>query len=138
MMPILSPIEIKNVGGAKLKFFLDEDTIKDYNKDNNDFEIFKLDSLENTIGAGDTKYIVGEFRPIKNKQYSLNVPLFYYNENNEKVNLSVTLKGTGYNPNREITQVNSSFYSKLPKSRIFNTYNGNNIQNCGVSLEVSC
>ena len=54
-MPIISPVEIKNVGGIKLKYSIDENEIKKYNAKNDDFPIFKLENTEGSLGPGDVK-----------------------------------------------------------------------------------
>jgi hypothetical protein len=77
MIPIISPIELKNVGGSKLKYSVDETEIKKYNAKNDDFNIFKLENVEGSLGPGEIKYIRGHFRPLTNKFYKVTVPIAF-------------------------------------------------------------
>src|SRR5687768_4729298 len=136
MMPIVSPIELKNVGGIKLKYSVDDKAIKEYNAKNDDFPIFKLENIEGSLGPGDVKYLIGSFRPLTNKFYSVTLPIYFTDEINEFNNLKITLSGYGYHPlNTQLPPFNS-LYKNMPKSRIYNKFeNQNIIQKCGISLE---
>jgi hypothetical protein len=137
MIPIVSPIELKNVGGTKLKIILDEsDEINKYNAKNDDFPIFSLDFPENSIGPGDTKYIIGSFRPLTSKNYRVEVPVIYKDEVTGFVgNTKIILTGVGFHPLNIKLPPYISYYENMPKARIDNIYENTIIQKCGVSLE---
>jgi hypothetical protein len=136
-IPIVTPIEIKNVGGVKLKYYLDEKVVKDYNTRNDEFEVFKLDKYnEDSISTGDVKYLIAYFRPLTNKHYKVDIPLYYYHDDiNKKSCTYITLQGSGYHPLLTKPPQYSSLYEGMPRTRIHNEYDGLKIQRCGISLE---
>ena len=95
MRSIISPIEIKNVGGIKLTYSIDKTTIKEYNKINDDFEVFKIENESGVIGPGDVKYIFGFFRPLTDKYYSLDLAITYHDNIHQPKTLTITLCGKG-------------------------------------------
>ncbi len=135
MMPIIFPIEVKNVGGIKLKYSIDDKEIKTYNNKNDGFPIFKLENIEGSLGPGDVKYVIGHFRPLTNKFYKVTFPIFYTDDVNGICNLNITLSGTGYHPLKTVLPPFVSISKNMPKLRIFNKFNNEIIQKCGVSLE---
>jgi len=137
MVPIVSPIEIKNIGGLKIKYKIDTQEIEKYNKDNDDFTIFKLENVEGTLGPGDIKYVIGYFRPLTRKKYFLSVPIEYSDEVNKDVKENIYLSGIGYHPLVECIPNYIASYESMPKSRVHNFIDSKMIQRCGISLEVS-
>jgi hypothetical protein len=135
MMPIVSPIELKNSGGIKLMYSIDTTEINAYNAKNDDFPIFKLENTEGNLAPGDVKYIIGAFRPLTNKYYSVTVPVTFFDESNEVHRSRITLSGYGYHPLTVTPPVFESKYRHMPKYRKYNFYDGNLIQRCGVSME---
>jgi hypothetical protein len=95
MRSIISPIEIKNVGGIKLSYSIDKSFIREYNNANDDFEVFKIENESGVIGPGDVKYIIGFFRPLTDKLYSVDVPITYHDNIHPPKTLSITLCGKG-------------------------------------------
>ena len=95
MRSIISPIEIKNVGGIKLNYSIDKSIIKEYNRINDDFEVFKIENESGVIFPGDVKYIIGFFRPLTDKHYSLDLPITYHDNIHQPKNLIITLCGKG-------------------------------------------
>jgi hypothetical protein len=136
-IPIISPIEIRNIGGVKLKYFLDEKAVKEYNHKNDDFEVFKLDKYnEDSISSGDFKYLIAYFRPLTNKHYCVNIPLYYYYDDiNKRKCAQIILQGSGYHPLLTKPPLYSSVYEGMPRSRVHNEFEGEKIQKCGISLE---
>lgn len=134
MIPIVSPIEIKNVGGLKLKYSINEKNIKEYN-DINGFPIFQLENIEGSISPGDVKYIICSFRPLTNKSYILNLPINYTDDLKETSRLQISLTGHGYHPLTTQLPSFESPFKNMPKARIYNKFNNNYIQRCAISLE---
>lgn len=135
MMPIVCPLEIKNVGGIKLRYRILEEEINKFNTANDDFPIFKIDNKEGPLSPGETGYIIGSFRPLTNKYYRVKVPIEYSDGNNGIQFDYIILSGFGYNPRVNSPPVMESRFKNMPKSIIFNSFEGNLIQKCGVSLE---
>jgi hypothetical protein len=135
MMPIVCPLEIRNVGGIKIRFKINENEIKKYNTKNDDFPIFKLDNTEGPLGPNEVTYVIGSFRPLTNKEYRVVVPIEYSDGINGIIEDKIILSGYGYNPkSMKIPQIKSIFF-EMPKSRLYNYFENNIIQKCGVSLE---
>ena len=86
---IVCPLELFNVGGVKIRYKIDKKQITEFNKKNDKFEIFKIEQLEGNIDPSDLKYIPIFFRPLKSKEYILNLDAeyadetFYSGKNNE-------------------------------------------------------
>jgi len=135
MMPIVCPLEIRNVGGIKIRYKINENEIKNYNTKNDDFPIFKLDNTEGPLGPGEVAYVVGSFRPLTNKEYRVIVPVEYSDGINGVIEDKIILSGYGFNPmSMSIPKIKSIFY-EMPKSRQYNYFENNIIQKCGISLE---
>jgi len=137
MVPIVSPIEIKNIGGLKVKYKIETKAIELYNKENDEFTIFKLENVEATLSPGDIKYIIGYFRPLTKKNYKLTVPIEYSDDINGNIKETIELRGIGYHPKTDSIPTYIPSYEGMPKSRIHNEIGGKVIQRCGVSLEVN-
>ena len=154
---IVCPLELYNVGGIKIRYKIDKKQIDEFNKKNDNFEIFKIDQLEGNIGPNDLKYIPIFFRPLTSKEYNLNLNVFYadeafynsksddlelFNSNKEKEDgidrigkIPVQIRGVGYHPKKFIPPKILSPFAKMPKERICNTFGGEIIQKCGLSIE---
>lgn len=153
---IVCPLELYNVGGIKIRYKIDKKQIDEFNKKNDNFEIFKIDQLEGNIGPNDLKYIPIFFRPLTSKEYNLNLNVFYadeafynskseielFNNNKEKEDgidrigkIPVQIRGVGYHPKKFIPPKVLSPFAKMPKERICNTFGGEIIQKCGLSIE---
>ena len=66
-----------------------------FNELSDGFEIFKLENIENSIGPGETKYIIAHFRPLTNMTYKLNLILHYTDDINvgkEKITIIMSRK----------------------------------------------
>jgi hypothetical protein len=134
-MPIVCPLEIRNVGGIKIRYKINESEIKKYNMKNDDFPIFKLDNTEGPLGPSEVTYVIGSFRPLTNKEYRVVVPIEYSDGNNGVIEDKIILSGYGFNPmSMKIPKIKSIFY-EMPKARQFNYFESNIIQKCAVSLE---
>ena len=156
---IVCPLELYNVGGIKIRYKIDQKQIDEFNKKNDNFEIFKIEQLEGNIGPNDLKYIPIFFRPLTSKEYILNLDVgyadeAYYTSKNDEIDLinninnnikedgiermgkiKVKVKGIGYHPKKFIPPKILSPFSKMPKERICNSYGGEIIQKCGLSIE---
>ena len=145
---IVRPFELYNVGGIKIRYKIDESVIKQFNEENHNFEIFKIDEIEGSIGPGDYKYIAVFFRPLTSKEYILPLTVYYIddinhgkeeeNSNNKRPNISqipITIKGHGYHPLKFIPEKIPSPFLTMPNDRMCNEFNGEIIQKCGVSVE---
>jgi hypothetical protein len=155
---IVCPLELYNVGGIKIRYKIDKKQIDEFNKKNDNFQIFKIDQIEGNIGPNDLKYIPIFFRPLTSKEYILNLNVFYadeayytssktdeidlYNNSKEKEDgierigrIPVTIRGYGYHPKKFTPPKILSPFAKMPKERICNSYGGEIIQKCGLSIE---
>ena len=154
---IVCPLELYNVGGIKIRYKIDQRQIDEFNKKNDNFQIFKIEQLEGNIGPNDLKYIPIFFRPLTSKEYILNLNVFYadeafytskteeielFNENKEKEDgidrigrIPVQIRGVGYHPKKFVPPKILSPFAKMPKERICNTFGGEIIQKCGLSIE---
>ena len=153
---IVCPLELYNVGGIKIRYKIDKKQIDDFNKKNDNFQIFKIEQLEGNIGPNDLKYIPIFFRPLTSKEYNLNLNVFYADEafynsksddlelfnNKEKEDgierigkIPVQIKGVGYHPKKFNPPKLLSPFAKMPKERICNSFDGEIIQKCGLSIE---
>ena len=131
---ITSPIEIRNISSVKIKYSIDYNEIKKFNELSDGFEIFKLENIENSIGPGETKYIIAHFRPLTNMTYKLNLILHYTDDINvgkEKI----TIIGHGYHPLKYIPEKLKSSFEKMPSAVVFNNFNGQIIQKCGLNID---
>ena len=134
-MPIVCPLEIRNIGGIKLRFRVIEEEIKRFNMLNDDFEIFKLENTEGPLSPGETTFIIGSFRPLTNKYYKVEVPLEYTDGNNSIQYDYITLIGNGYNPRVTSVQEQENKLKSIPKFLVFNNFENELVQKCGFSLE---
>ena len=154
---IVCPLELYNVGGIKIRYKIDQRQIDEFNKKNDNFQIFKIEQLEGNIGPNDLKYIPIFFRPLTSKEYILNLNVFYadeafYTSKTEEIELlngdkekedgidrigriPVQIRGVGYHPKKFIPPKILSPFAKMPKERICNTFGGEIIQKCGLSIE---
>ena len=154
---IVCPLELYNVGGIKIRYKIDKKQIDEFNKKNDNFQIFKIEQLEGNIGPNDLKYIPIFFSPLTSKEYNLNLNIFYadeafYNSKNDELELfnnnkekedgierigkiPVQIKGVGYHPKKFKPPKLLSPFAKMPKERICNSFNGEIIQKCGLSIE---
>ena len=146
---IVSPIELYNVGGVKVKYKIDLNEVNKFNEANDDFIIFKLENSEGSIGPGDFKYIAVFFRPLTSKEYILPLMVYYIDDNNQPSNnnnnptnnnqiiseIPITIKGKGYHPLKFIPPKIQSPFLTMPNGRMCNTFNDEIIQKCGVSVE---
>jgi len=136
MLPVISPIELKNIGGLKVKYKVDVKQVEQYNKEN-DFTVFKLEQIEGNLGPSDVKHIICHFRPLTNKDYELVLPIEYSDDINKEVRQNIVIRGTGYLPitDDSIPEFINP-YESIPKFRVHNYFEDKMIQKCGVSLEV--
>ena len=145
---IVSPIELYNVGGVKVKYKIDLNEVNKFNEENDDFVIFKLENSEGSIGPGDFKYIAVFFRPLTSKEYILPLNVYYIDDNNQPSNsnnptnnnqiisqIPITIKGKGYHPLKFVPPKLPSPFITMPNGRMCNTFNNEIIQKCGVSVE---
>ena len=149
---IICPLELYNVGGVKIRYKIDKKQIEEFNKINDNFEIFKIEQLEGNIGPSDLKYIPVFFRPLTSKEYILNLDIgyadeaFYTGKNDELEaqkeegvermgKIPVVIKGIGYHPMKYTPPKIMSPFAKMPKERVCNSYDGEIIQKCGLSIE---
>jgi len=147
---IVTPLELCNVSGIKVKYKIDNKQIEDFNKKNDNFIIFKIEQLEGSIGPYDIKYIPIFFRPLTSKEYKLNINVLYTDESyyskNDEIDgqkdeggklgiIPITLKGKGYHPLKFTPPKVFNPFEKMPKEKICNIYNGEIIQKCGLSIE---
>ena len=79
----------------KLTYSIDKNILKEYNQNNDDFEVFKIENDNGVIGPGDIKYIIGSFRPLTDKLYSVDLPITYFDTQNPSKTLNITLCGKG-------------------------------------------
>lgn len=69
------PIEIKNLGVARLKYQIDTSTLEQLNQQNYDFRVFDIQNPEGSLIYNETQYIYTLFRPLEAKDYSLDLPI---------------------------------------------------------------
>jgi hypothetical protein len=143
---IVCPLELYNVGGIKIKYKINKNQIDEFNKNSDNFEIFKIEQIEGNIGTNDLKYIPIFFRPLTSKEYILNLDIIYADESLdsqkdreegiERVGkIPVVIKGIGYHPMKFTPPKIRSPFASMPKERLCNTFGGEVIQKCGLSIE---
>ena len=97
---LVSPLELSNVGGVKIKYKIEAKEIDKFNNDNDHFEIFKIDSIEGSIGPGDVMHLPVFFRPLTSKLYTMNLLVHYTDEQTGPANIPIVIKGHGYQRTR--------------------------------------
>ena len=149
---IVCPLELYNVGGVKIRYKIDKRQINEFNKRNDNFEIIKIEQLEGNIGPSDLRYIPIFFRPLTSKEYILKLDIGYVDEafytgksdeldtqKEEGIErmgkIPVIIKGIGYHPMKFTPPKIMSPFAKMPKERVCNTFDGEIIQKCGLSIE---
>ena len=130
---ISSPFEIKNISSIKIKYMIDKAEIVKFNEFH-EFEIFKVENYEGSIGPGESKYLIVHFKPLAEIQYKLDLNLYYTDEINTS-QMQITLIGKGYHPLKAINPIESFSFSKMPNSIVCKYFNNQMIQKCGFSLE---
>lgn len=131
---LASPIEIRNISAVKIKYKIEEEEIQNFNKTNDDFQIFKIENTEGVINPGDDKHLVAYFRPLTSKCYKMEITLHYTDNitvNSEKI----IIQGTGYHPFKFTPILDNNLESNLPNSLVCPNYKDDIIQKCGLNLE---
>ena len=132
---LVSPLELSNVGGVKIKYKIESKEIDKFNNDNDHFEIFKIDSIEGSIGPGDVMHLPVFFRPLTSKLYTMNLLVHYTDEQTGPSNIPIVIKGHGYHPHQFVPPPMLSPFHTMPQDRMCNHFEGGLIQKCGVSVE---
>ena len=132
---LVSPLELSNAGGVKIRYKIEQGQIDKFNDDNNNFEVFKVNSTEGSIGPGDLQYLPVFFRPLTSKEYVMNLLVHYTDEINGVKAIPITIKGKGYHPLEFEPPKQKSPFITMPQDRMCNEYEGTFIQKCGVSVE---
>lgn len=57
--------------------------------------MFKVENESGVIGPGDVKYIIGFFRPLTDKHYSVDLPITYHDNIHPHKTSTITLCGKG-------------------------------------------
>ena len=135
MTYLVSPIELSNVGGIKIKYKIQEEEIFKFNEANDHFEIFKMDCIEGTIGPGDLKYLPVFFRPLTSKEYVMDLMVYFTDELTGESKIPITIKGKGYHPLQFVPPPEISPFNTMPKDRMCKDFEGELIQKCAVSVE---
>ena len=130
---ISSPFELKNISTIKIKYMIDKNEINKFNRIHN-FEIFKVENYEGSIGPGESKYLIFHFRPLAEFEYKLELILYYTDEVNTS-QMKITIIGKGYHPLKSKIPIYKNTFEKMPNSVVFKYYNNQMIQKCGFSLE---
>ena len=73
---ISSPFEIKNISSIKIKYMIDKEEIMKFNEFH-EFEIFKIDNYEGSIGPLESRYLIVHFKPLAEIEYKLDLNLYY-------------------------------------------------------------
>ena len=131
---ICSPIPLINSGKIKIKYFINNDEINNYNEKNGNFEIFKIDNNIGEIGPGDSKYIIVYYRPLTPISHKIELTLNYTDE----VNLfseKLIVQGKGYHPLIFEPPIEIPPFNNMSNNIICNEYNGEMIQKCGFNIE---
>ena len=130
---ISSPFEIKNISSIKIKYMIDKAEIVKFNEFH-EFEIFKIENYEGSIGPGESRYLIVHFKPLAEIEYKLDLDLYYTDEINTS-QMKITIIGKGYHPLKVVNTVDSASFSKMPNSIVCKYFNNQMIQKCGFSLE---
>ena len=134
MNPILFPFEIRNLSSVKIKYIIDKTKINKFNEFHHEFEIFKMDNTEGTIGPNESKYLNAYFRPLSDIEYKLKLNL-YYTDDNTAGQIDFYLIGKGYHPlKKQICEYKNTF-AKMPNKLVYKYFNNQIIQKCGISIE---
>ena len=131
---ICSPIELQNIGNVVIKYFINPDEIKNFNEQNANIEIFKIENNLGTINPGDNKYIILYFRPLTQKLYQMELTLNYTDEINLYTK-KITIKGNGYHPLKFDPPVEISPFNNMSNDIVCNTFNGEMIKKCCFNIE---
>jgi hypothetical protein len=99
-----------------------------------EFEIFKIDNYEGSIGPLESRYLIVHFKPLAEIEYKLDLILYYTDEINTS-QMKITIIGKGYHPLKGINTIDSTLFSKMPNSIVCKYFNNQMIQKCGFSLE---
>jgi hypothetical protein len=154
MLPMTTLVELQNVGGIKLKYILDESVIDEFNSQFDGFPIFKIDNSEGSLGSGDVRHIVVNFKPLTAMNYHLTVPVDYYDDINlTHKKMYLEFSGTGYLKLEKNLNINEDHdnlgenedreegfdflkeIAKLPKNIIYNNFDNKIIYKCGLSID---
>ena len=130
---ISSPFEIKNISSIKIKYMIDKAEIVKFNEIHN-FEIFKIDNYEGSIGPAESKYLIVHFRPLSSIEYKLDLDLYYTDEVNTN-KMKITIIGNGYHPLKSNIPIYKKTFLNMPSSFVYKYYNNQMIQKCAFSLE---
>ena len=130
---ISSPFEIKNISTIKVKYMIDKAEINKFN-DFHNFEIFKIDNYEGSIGPFESKYLIVHFRPLSDIEYQLDLNLYYTDEVSTG-QMKITITGKGYHPLKSKTPIYKKIFLNMPNSVVYKYFNNQMIQKCGFSLE---
>ena len=130
---ISSPFELKNISTIKIKYMIDKNEINKFNEIHN-YEIFKIDNYEGSIGPGESKYLIFHFRPLAEFEYKVDLTLYYTDEVNTS-QMKISIIGKGYHPLKSKIPIYKNPYEKMPNSVVFKYFNNQMIQKCGLSLE---
>ena len=128
------PIEVKNIGTIRVRYSLNEKQVFEFNRKNDNCEIFKIEHNNDIIKPGHIKYIIAYFRPMTNKFYKMDLE-FIYGDNENKYKKNITIQGIGYHPYQFTPPKILSPFASMPKNLICNEYNGEVIKNCGLNIE---
>ena len=111
------PIEIKNLGIAKLKYQIDTTLLEKMNKDNYDFRVFEIQNPEGTLLTNEIQFIYTLFRPLEAKEYFLDLPIKVTDiEGPSLETYTLRLRGYGYHYETKKPE-EPAFYEDLPKCR---------------------
>ena len=130
---ITSPFELKNISSIKVKYMIDKAEIIKFNEIHQ-FEIFKIDNFEGSIGPGESKYLIVHFLPLSEIEYKLDLNLYYTDEVNSS-QMTISIIGKGYHPLKSKIPIYKNSFEKMPNSVMCKYYNNQMIQKCGFSLE---
>ena len=94
---ISRPLELCNISMTKVKYVIPIDPISDFNKQNDNFEIFQVENTEGSIGPGESKFMIASFKPLTEKSYDVYLSVIYTDElvtSTKKVHIT----GKGFHP----------------------------------------
>ena len=104
VLSITYPIQIKNIGSAKIKYEIDMTNIHKLNEENHNFRVLDIQNPDRNIcilthiddlKVGETSYIYTLFKPIEAKVYGVSLPMKVSDIEGVVQNLTLNIRGSG-------------------------------------------
>lgn len=112
---ITQPIEMKNVGMAKLSYDVDLKPLSQFTSSQNyNFPVLDIQHNQGSLNPGETAFLYAMFRPLEAKEYEVQLPI-NVNDLESSCVLYLDLKGQGY-------ERQSPKEDRIPQEKSFSIY----------------